>query len=328
MANIQKELAAIMSAYYGEEVRGSIHDAISKINDVTEKTLTLGTSVTEPTSSVEGYFEDSVYININTYDVWRCTGSAWAFEGTLKGEKGDKGEQGNRWFRGTDVSGKSVTPKSFNIQAAVGDMYVNVTEQSIYHCTESGNPSKWSYDFTMAAGGGGSVDIDGVTITENASGEIQVSEEITKKLPSTAPSKQLKGKVPVIQNDGSVEWGDVQGGGGISPDDMLNSIDAVEQNTTAGKVVDALVVKEYANRYTNSVISTLTANQNEITIASDVFKNDNATFEFMFEPNANNEVLTLAKYELDTTAGTIKITVVTAPTINTRIRVDVTDYRA
>ena len=36
MANISTELAAIMSAIYGEEVRGSIHDAIEKINNVVD----------------------------------------------------------------------------------------------------------------------------------------------------------------------------------------------------------------------------------------------------------------------------------------------------
>lgn len=181
MADIRKELAAIMAAVYGEEVRGSIHDAIAKINEVGEATLTIGTAVTDPTSSVAGYFEKSVYINANTNDLWVCTGDAWELKGNIKG---DKGEQGNKWFRGTNVSGKSATPKSFNIQAAAGDMYVNVTEQSIYHCTEGGNPSKWSYDFTISSGGGGSVDIDGITITENTAGEIQVAESITTKLSS------------------------------------------------------------------------------------------------------------------------------------------------
>ena len=36
MADISGELAAIMSATYGEEVRQSIHDAISKINTYAE----------------------------------------------------------------------------------------------------------------------------------------------------------------------------------------------------------------------------------------------------------------------------------------------------
>lgn len=116
--------------------------------------------------------------------------------------------------------------------------------------------------------------------------------------------------------------------------DMLDSVSDVESLTdgSGNKVANAYVIKQYSNRYTNSVISTLSANNNEITIENDVFKDDNATFEFMFEPTQNAsgtyEYLTLARYELDTTNGTIKITVVDAPTVDTRIRVDVTNYRA
>lgn len=116
--------------------------------------------------------------------------------------------------------------------------------------------------------------------------------------------------------------------------DMLDSVSDVESLTdgSGNKVANAYVIKHYSNRYTNSVISTLIANNNEITIANDVFKDDNATFEFMFEPTQNAsgtyEYLTLARYELDTTNGTLKITVVDAPTVDTRIRVDVTNYRA
>lgn len=153
------------------------------------------------------------------------------------------------------------------------------------------------------------------------------ADSITTKLSQLNNTSTDTDKVLTANGDGTTSWKVAKGEGGH---DMLSTVSAVEAITspTDDHVASAYVIKNYSNRYTNSVISTLTANQNEITITSDVFKNDNATFEFMFEPNANNEVITLAKYELDTTAGTIKITVVTAPTINTRIRVDVTDYRA
>ena len=85
MADISQELQAIMQAIYGENVRGSIHDAIKKINDVGEVVLTIGTAVTSVDSSTEGYYEDSLYININTYDLWQCTGTAWALKGNLEG---------------------------------------------------------------------------------------------------------------------------------------------------------------------------------------------------------------------------------------------------
>lgn len=85
MADISRYLAAISDAVYGEEVRGSIHDAIDIINKVGEVQLTLGTAVTNSQSSRSGYYNNSVYINVNTWDVWRNSGSAWVRMGNIKG---------------------------------------------------------------------------------------------------------------------------------------------------------------------------------------------------------------------------------------------------
>jgi hypothetical protein len=95
MANINQYLQAILDAVYGEDVRGSIHDAIDIINKVGEKTLTIGTAVTGQSSSIDGYYEDSVYINSNTYDVWKCDGTKWVLQGNIKGVQGDKGDKGD-----------------------------------------------------------------------------------------------------------------------------------------------------------------------------------------------------------------------------------------
>lgn len=94
MADISTELQAILDALYGEDVRGSIHDAIEKINDVSEATLTVGTAITSASSSVTGFYENSVYINKSTWDVWKCTGLAWSLQGNIKGGKGDVGDTG------------------------------------------------------------------------------------------------------------------------------------------------------------------------------------------------------------------------------------------
>lgn len=94
MANINTYLQAIMDAVYGEDVRSSIHDAIDLINKVGEKTLTVGTAVTSRDSSIEGYYEGSVYINSQTDDVWKCDGTEWVLQGNVKGDKGDPGDDG------------------------------------------------------------------------------------------------------------------------------------------------------------------------------------------------------------------------------------------
>lgn len=94
MADISTELQAIMDAIYGEDVRSSIHDAIDLINKVSEATLTIGTAVTSASSSVTGFYEDSVYINKTTWDVWKCTGTAWSLQGNIKGATGATGANG------------------------------------------------------------------------------------------------------------------------------------------------------------------------------------------------------------------------------------------
>lgn len=92
MADISTELARILSAIYGEDVRGSIHDAIEKINDVSEKVIDAGTAVTSASSSSTGYYTDSLYVNTDTNDLWRCTGTdAWALIGNLEGAQGETG---------------------------------------------------------------------------------------------------------------------------------------------------------------------------------------------------------------------------------------------
>lgn len=85
MADISRYLTAISDAVYGEEVRGSIHDAIDIINKVGEVQLTLGTAVNNSSSSRVGYYNNSVYVNINTWDVWRNNGSSWDRLGNIKG---------------------------------------------------------------------------------------------------------------------------------------------------------------------------------------------------------------------------------------------------
>ena len=90
MADIDIYLQKIMEAVYGEEVRGSIHDAIEKINQVSEVVLSVGTDVTGPTSSSTGYFVKSLYLNDQTWDFWKCTGTNhWVKLGNIKGETGN-----------------------------------------------------------------------------------------------------------------------------------------------------------------------------------------------------------------------------------------------
>ena len=165
MADISTYLAAILSAVYGEDVRGSIHDAIEIINDVSEVVLTTGTAVTSASSSSEGFYVDSLYFNTNTDELWKCVGTdTWESQGILKGEDGDPGapgENGNKWYLGTGISGKAALPTVYSgsgiANANENDCYLNNVEGAVYHCVSGGIPTvaTWVYDFTMTGGGGG-----------------------------------------------------------------------------------------------------------------------------------------------------------------------------
>jgi len=84
MANINKELTDILRAIYGREVRGSIHDAIDKINKVNEVAVDCGTDIENgdagplnPDGSRNSNYDKAIYINTDTYDVLVCDSTTW-----------------------------------------------------------------------------------------------------------------------------------------------------------------------------------------------------------------------------------------------------------
>ena len=179
MADISQYLQDILDAIYGEDVRNSIHDAIEIINDVSEVVLATGTAVTSASSSSTGFFTDSLYLNTNTYELWKCIGTdSWQSLGILKGDAGSPGQDGNKWYRSSNISGKSPNPTVYSssgiTEANAGDLNLNVSEGAVYHCVTGGDASTatWSYDFTMTGGGG-----SGDTVSWN---QIQTSTGSTK----------------------------------------------------------------------------------------------------------------------------------------------------
>lgn len=94
MANISEELAFIMAAVHGKDVRKSIHDAIRKINTATEVALLAGTDVDSESSSTEGYDRGSLYINKDEWVLWQCQEIAedvlqWRSLGKFGGQDGN-----------------------------------------------------------------------------------------------------------------------------------------------------------------------------------------------------------------------------------------------
>ena len=195
MANISTYLAAIMSAVYGEDVRGSIHDAIEIINDVSEVVFSTGTAVTSASSSSTGFYDDSLYLNTNTYELWKCVGvNSWLSLGTLQGADGNgiasiaktstsglvdtytityddtttttftvtNGQNGSMWYKGTAITGTGTGITGF--PGNKDDFYLNSSTGIVYNCTATGGASNpgaatWDYVMTLSGGGGSSVTV-------------------------------------------------------------------------------------------------------------------------------------------------------------------------
>lgn len=198
MANISAYLAAIMAAVYGQDVRSSIHDAIKLINDVSEVVLTTGTAVTSATSSSTGFYDDSLYLNTNTMELWKCVGTnSWTSQGVLKGADGRSivsisktgtsglvdtytitydsgspdtftvtngangadGANGSVWYKGTAITGTGSGITGF--PGNKDDFYLNSSDGYVYNCTATGTAvtATWDYVMTLTGGGGSSVTV-------------------------------------------------------------------------------------------------------------------------------------------------------------------------
>ena len=191
MANISAYLQAILAAVYGEQVRGSIHDAINIINEAMEVSISAGTAISGASSSSTGFFDNSLYINTNTYDLWKCIGTnSWSKIGNLRGNgitsiaktgtsanvdtytitfddggtetftvtNGINGTNGSVWYKGTALTGTGTSITGF--PGVINDFYLNSTTGYVYCCTKTGgamvpDAAEWDYVMTLTGGGGG-----------------------------------------------------------------------------------------------------------------------------------------------------------------------------
>lgn len=205
MANISAELAAIMAAVFGRDVRQSIHDAIDKVNKTSEVCISAGTDIISPSSSSTGFYERSLYININTWQMWKCTGvDTWQLLGSFKGydgrgideitgpttaglvdtytivytdgttdtfevhngADGTDGTNGSKWYKGTALTGTGTGITGF--PGNKDDFYLNSTDGYVYQCVQSGgasNPGAALWDYVMTLSGGGGG--SSVTVVDN-----------------------------------------------------------------------------------------------------------------------------------------------------------------
>lgn len=269
MADISQYLQDILDAVYGEEVRGSIHDAIEIINDVSEVILSAGTAVTGPTSSSTGFYQDSYYLNTNTYDLWKCVGTdSWTLVGNLKGTgittisktgtsgnvdtytitfddgttetftvtNGTDGANGSTWYRGTAITGTGSGIVGF--PGVINDFYLNSDTGGVYVCTKTGaamvpDAAEWDYVMTLSGGGGGSpiIVIDNLT---SASSTDALSANQGRVLNNKIADKADLSALANVATSGS--YNDL-----INKPDQIQWIDGSVSNANSVTITDAAI---------------------------------------------------------------------------------------
>ena len=85
MADISRFLNAIMAAVKGEEVRGSIHDAIDIINKAQEIAISSGTAIRPGDTAPSDFYNKALYINTETDELLRCNVTTWVKVGSIRG---------------------------------------------------------------------------------------------------------------------------------------------------------------------------------------------------------------------------------------------------
>lgn len=257
MADISSYLAAIMAAVYGEDVRGSIHDAIDIINKVGEVVLNTGTAVTGPTSSSTGFYDGSFYINTNTMELWKCIGTdAWQSQGILKGADGadgngivsivktatvglvdtytitfddgstetyqiTNGQNGSKWYKGTAISGTGTSITGF--PGTKDDFYLNSVDGYVYVCTKTGgamvpDAAEWDYVMTLTGGGGGSITVIDNLISTSSTDALSANQgRVLNTSKIDNPSTKSDGQV--LTYNGTIQEWEAQNpsGGGMLP---------------------------------------------------------------------------------------------------------------
>ena len=295
MANISSYLAAILAAVYGEDVRGSIHDAIDIINKVGEVVLNTGTAVTGPTSSSTGFYDGSFYINTNTMELWKCIGTdTWQSQGVLKGADGadgngivsiaktatvglvdtytitfddgttttydiTNGQNGSKWYKGTAISGTGTSITGF--PGNMNDFYLNSTDGYVYICTKTGgslphDAAEWDYVMTLTGGGSG----PSITVIDNLT-----STSTTDAL-SANQGRALKGMVDAISVDQTYSGTSTHAQSGTA---VKQAIDALDKSDSAvsGQYVSSVSESDGIINVTRAALPSIpTVNNGQLTI--------------------------------------------------------------
>lgn len=193
MANISAELAAIMAAIYGRDVRGSIHDAIDTINKVSERIFVTGSA--DPTGNA--LYSKLLYLNTTSWDLFQSADTSpytWSKIGNIEGNSitSITGPVTVGLVDTYTINFSKLSPVSFDVTNGRG--IVSLTGPSTVGLTDT-------YTFTYNDGTTETIDIN------NGKGISSI----------TGPTKVgLVDTYTINYNDGTSQTYDVSNGKGIS----------------------------------------------------------------------------------------------------------------
>lgn len=111
-------------------------------------------------SNAQGKVGDFFY-DTDDFKIYHKTASGWEFLSYIRGEDGDDGDDGATWFSGTAVAGSGDNIFATVVDAKIGDMYFNTTNNSVYKCVGE-NTWKWISNVQGATGATGSSWLTGI----------------------------------------------------------------------------------------------------------------------------------------------------------------------
>lgn len=89
MATHAQNIANLRNATYGEQVRGSMIELFEEDYNLVKDGVGVGTVISSASDPTTGFSDGAVYINSNTWQLFKLEGTAWSLKGTIQGTQGE-----------------------------------------------------------------------------------------------------------------------------------------------------------------------------------------------------------------------------------------------